>query len=83
MTANSSSAISRRSAWKRILSLFLAFVMLIVCVPTIPSADIEADAFGRMPGFGWGGPNVLTNASVKFKDGSGTVIGEVDSGEMF
>ncbi|MGN0592391.1 MAG: hypothetical protein ACI4JQ_04010, partial [Ruminococcus sp.] len=88
MATSSDSFVRKRSTWKRILSVFLALLTLILCIPAVPSANMTADAWpgfgwGGWPGFGWGGPNVLTNATVKFKDGNGTVIGDVDSGETF
>ena len=92
MTTNSSTTSSKRKMWKRILCVFLALLTLILCIPAVPSANITADAsgygFGFMPGwnswFGWGGPNVLTNATVKFKDAdTSEVISSAESGEMF
>ncbi|MBQ8514523.1 MAG: hypothetical protein IJ496_03920, partial [Ruminococcus sp.] len=88
MTTNGSTTVRKRSMWKRVLSVFLALLTLVLCIPAVPSANMTADAFwGFMPGwnnwFGWSGPNVLTNATVKFKDANNTVIGEVDSGETF
>ncbi|MBQ8123666.1 MAG: DUF11 domain-containing protein, partial [Ruminococcus sp.] len=77
---------------KRALSILLALAMVIMSVPSdlfsLPArADTPFFGFGMpgfgMPGFGWGAPNVLTNATVKFKDSSGTNITSVDSGEAF
>jgi len=72
---------------KRALSILLALAMVIMSVPSdlfsLPArADTPFFGFG-MPGFGWGAPNVLTNATVKFKDSSGTNITSVESGEAF
>ncbi|HBB19496.1 MAG TPA: hypothetical protein DCZ62_03540, partial [Ruminococcus sp.] len=77
---------------KRALSILLALAMVIMSVPSdlfsLPArADTPFFGFGMpgfgMPGFGWGAPNVLTNATVKFKDSSGTNITSVESGEAF
>lgn len=56
-----------------------------VVVMCLPLAELK-DANAWFWGWGWGGfgaPNVLTNATVKFKDGDNTVIGDVDTGETF
>lgn len=53
---------AKRTLRQRALSVLLAVLMLM----SIPFSTMEASAW---PGFGgWFGPNVLTNASVSFKD---------------
>lgn len=67
---------AKRTLRQRALSVLLAVLMLM----SIPFSTMEASAW---PNGGWFGPNVLTNASVTFKDSRFQNISEVDSGSLF
>ena len=74
---------TKKSIFQRIASFFLAFIVAVMCIPT---SSLNANAFWGW-GWGWGGgfssPNVLTNASVKFKDTDNNTISSIESGEAF
>ncbi|MBP3761096.1 MAG: DUF11 domain-containing protein [Ruminococcus sp.] len=79
-----------------LIAFFMVFTsvpMKELVVPNVESvAETQANpspwgGFGGFGGFGWGFgfpmPNVMTNATVVFKDSDGTPITEAESGEAF
>ena len=80
---------AEKSLATRFLSFFLALMVVVMCLPFTELKSANAFfwgwGFGGYGGFGgmWG-PNVLTNATVQFKDAeTSQIIDEVDSGVPF
>ena len=61
----------------RVISVLLAVLMIVTCLPSM-LFPVSADNNGRS-----GGPLVLTNASVEFRDSKYNPIDEVDTGDVF
>ena len=61
----------------RVISVLLAVLMIVTCLPSM-LFPVSADNNGRS-----GGPLVLTNASVEFRDSNYKSIDEVDTGDVF
>ena len=61
----------------RVISVLLAVLMIVTCLPSM-LFPVSADNNGRS-----GGPLVLTNASVEFRDDKYNPIDEVDTGDVF
>lgn len=61
----------------RIISVLLAVLMIVTCLPSM-LFPVSADNNGRS-----GGPLVLTNASVEFRDSKYNPIDEVNTGDVF
>ncbi|MGN1223551.1 MAG: hypothetical protein ACI4TG_00430, partial [Ruminococcus sp.] len=76
--------IRKVSRVKRVISMLLAILMILVSVP-LSSLTASARGFGGPPSFGggWGGPLVVTNYKVEFKDSRFNNITTVDSGSLF
>lgn len=76
--------IRKVSRVKRVISMLLAILMIIVSVP-LSSLTASARGGGFWPGFGggWGGPLVVTNYKVEFKDSRFNNITTAESGELF
>lgn len=61
----------------RVISVLLAVLMIVTCLPSM-LFPVSADNNGRS-----GGPLVLTNASVEFRDSKYNPIDEVNTGDVF
>ena len=61
----------------RVISVLLAVLMIVTCLPSM-LFPVSADNNGRS-----GGPLVLTNASVEFRDDKYNPIDEVNTGDVF
>ncbi|WP_456107581.1 SpaA isopeptide-forming pilin-related protein [Ruminococcus sp.] len=61
----------------RVISVLLAVLMIVTCLPSM-LFPVSADNNGRS-----GGPLVLTNASVEFRDDKYNPLDEVDTGAVF
>ena len=61
----------------RVISVLLAVLMIVTCLPSM-LFPVSADNNGRS-----GGPLVLTNASVEFRDSKYNLIDEVNTGDVF
>ena len=61
----------------RVISVLLAVLMIVTCLPSM-LFPVSADSNGRS-----GGPLVLTNASVEFRDSKYKSIDEVNTGDVF
>ena len=61
----------------RVISVLLAVLMIVTCLPSM-LFPVSADSNGRS-----GGPLVLTNASVEFRDSKYNPIDEVNTGDVF
>ena len=61
----------------RVISVLLAVLMIVTCLPSM-LFPVSADNNGRS-----GGPLVLTNASVEFRDSKYNPIDEVTTGDVF
>jgi len=61
----------------RVISVLLAVLMIVTCLPSM-LFPVSADNNGRS-----GGPLVLTNASVEFRDSKYKSIDEVNTGDVF
>ena len=61
----------------RVISVLLAVLMIVTCLPSM-LFPVSADNNGRS-----GGPLVLTNASVEFRDSEYNPIDEVNTGDVF
>uniref|UniRef100_UPI0023F95AC0 SpaA isopeptide-forming pilin-related protein n=1 Tax=Ruminococcus callidus TaxID=40519 RepID=UPI0023F95AC0 len=61
----------------RVISVLLAVLMIVTCLPSM-LFPVSADNNGRS-----GGPLVLTNASVEFRDSKYNPIDEVNAGDVF
>ena len=61
----------------KVISVLLAVLMIVTCLPSM-LFPVSADNNGRS-----GGPLVLTNASVEFRDSNYKSIDEVDTGDVF
>ena len=61
----------------RVISVLLAVLMIVTCLPSM-LFPVSADNNGRS-----GGPLVLTNASVEFRDSKYNPVDEVNTGDVF
>ena len=61
----------------RVISVLLAVLMIVTCLPSM-LFPVSADSNGRS-----GGPLVLTNASVEFRDSKYNPVDEVNTGDVF
>ncbi|MBR1592203.1 MAG: hypothetical protein IJ666_04250, partial [Ruminococcus sp.] len=89
--------VRKKTFGKRFLGMMIAFFMVFTSVPmnelVVPDIQDVRETQAQPPWSPWGGfgswgfgfpmPNVMTNATVVFKDNDGNVITETESGESF